>query len=166
MFDVDWESNPDSTSSEFGGARDEERLTMQAALAKQTGCLTEDDIDKDQQRQNCQKLNAASATIDLGLMKFKPGEYKYMSSRNNNFSNRAQKASITVTDLPSVPPDAAENVQVEAIESGNENEGALRVTWTKPGLIAGAEGNPIGFDGIEYPNSGQSNVDVIDYKVP
>ena len=52
------------------------------------------------------------------------------------------------------------------IESGNENEGALRVTWTKPGLIAGAEGNPIGFDGIEYPNSGQSNVDVIDYKVP
>ena len=161
MFDVDWEWNPDSTSSEFGGARDEERLTMQAALAKQTRCLEE--ANSDSAWQNCEKL---AATMDLGLMKFKPGEYKYMSSRNNNFSNRAQKASITVTDLPSVPPDAAENVQVEAIESGNENEGALRVTWTKPGLIAGAEGNPIGFDGIEYPNSGQSNVDVIDYKVP
>ena len=123
MFDVDWEWNPD-TSGEFGGARDEEALTMQAALAKQTGCLTQDGINnggnKDQDRQNCQKLNAASATIDLGLMKFKPGEYKYMSSRNNNFSNRAQKATITATDLTSVPPDAAENVKVEQINSGKK----------------------------------------------
>ena len=116
MFDVDWEWNPD-TSGEFGGARDEETLTMQAALAKQTGCLTQD---KDQERQNCQKLNAVSATIDHGLMKFKPGEYKYTSSRNNNFSNRAQKASIKV-DLPSGTPDAPQNVMV-----GSE----LTMEWT------------------------------------
>ena len=166
MFDVDWEWNPDSTSNVFGGARDEETLTMQAALAKQTGCLTQDEINnggqKDQDRQNCQKLNAAAATIDLGLMKFKPGEYKYMSSRNNNFSNRAQKASICVSDLPSVPPDAPENVKVEAIASGDENVGALKVTWTKPGTVD----NRVGFDGVEYPNTAQPNVDVIDYKVP
>ena len=35
MFDVSREWNPD-TSGTFGGARDEEKLTMQAALAKQT----------------------------------------------------------------------------------------------------------------------------------
>ena len=115
MFDVDWEWNPDSTSNVFGGARDEERLTMQAALAKQTRCLEE--ANSDSAWQNCEKL---AATMDLGLMKFKPGEYKYMSSRNNNFSNRAQKATITATDLTSVPPDAAENVKVEPINSGKK----------------------------------------------
>ena len=43
------------------------------------------------------KLNAAPAYFDAGLVALnRIGEYHYMSSRNNNFSNRSQKASITV----------------------------------------------------------------------
>ena len=73
-----------------------------------------------QDANNCEKLNAAAPTIDLGvlqvrspphlppspphlptsphispyLLQFKPGTYKYMSSRNNNFSNRVQKVPV------------------------------------------------------------------------
>jgi hypothetical protein len=32
------------------------------------------------------------------LLKLKAGQYYYMCSRNNNFTNRNQKASITVTE--------------------------------------------------------------------
>ena len=32
------------------------------------------------------------------LLKLKPGQYYYMCSRNNNFTNRNQKASIKVTE--------------------------------------------------------------------
>jgi len=55
--------------------------------------------------QNCAKLNAAPARFDGGLVQMgKTGTMNYMSSRNNNFTNRSQKASITVTDK--LPPAA------------------------------------------------------------
>eukprot|EP01089_Gocevia_fonbrunei_P017752 TRINITY_DN5849_c0_g1_i3.p1 TRINITY_DN5849_c0_g1~~TRINITY_DN5849_c0_g1_i3.p1 ORF type:complete len:608 (-),score=129.53 TRINITY_DN5849_c0_g1_i3:76-1899(-) len=61
----------------------------------------QDDIDRDPA--NCQKLNSASQYFDGGLFKFNEGakEYKYMSTRNNNFTNRSQKGSITV--IPFLP---------------------------------------------------------------
>jgi len=41
---------------------------------------------------NCAKLNPAGRKMDLGLIKVgKKGVFKYMSSRNNNFTNRSQK---------------------------------------------------------------------------
>jgi len=47
--------------------------------------------------QNCMKLNAASPYFDGGLLQMNNvGSYYYMSTRNNNFSNRMQKGSITV----------------------------------------------------------------------
>merc|ERR1712146_682309 len=48
-------------------------------------------------RQNCMKLNAADAYFDGGLVQMdRIGDFFYQSSRNNNFSNRSHKASITV----------------------------------------------------------------------
>ena len=69
MFDVAWEWNPDTTN-DFGGSRDAQELTKQFALSKQTGCAEEDDINNDQQNNNCQKLNAAAATVDLGTVSY------------------------------------------------------------------------------------------------
>jgi len=42
------------------------------------------------------ELNNASPYFDAGLLKFKHGIYYYMSTRNNNFSNRSQKGAIIV----------------------------------------------------------------------
>jgi len=48
------------------------------------------------------KLNAAEPYFDGGLIQMnRVGDFKYMSSRNNNFSNRGQKATITVSHLVS-----------------------------------------------------------------
>lgn len=60
---------------------------------------------KNQDPQNCAKLNAAPPYFDGGLVAMsKTGTLNYMSSRNNNFTNRSQKASITVSDK--LPPAA------------------------------------------------------------
>ena len=54
----------------------------------------------DNDRRNCGKLNAADALFDAGLIKVnETGIFNYMSSRNNNFSNRSQKATITVLPI-------------------------------------------------------------------
>jgi len=42
-------------------------------------------------------LNNAPASYPGIVLKMKPGNYPYFSSRNNAFTNRAQKASLTVT---------------------------------------------------------------------
>jgi plastocyanin len=51
--------------------------------------------------QNCAKLNDPNAAyFDGAVVQMKtPGTYYYMSSRNNNFSNRSQKGTITVGSL-------------------------------------------------------------------
>merc|ERR1719502_2414701 len=165
MFDLTWEWNPEATGSQFGGARDQQELTKQAALVKQTGCLTEGQINNDQQRQNCQKLNAAAATVDLGLMKFKPSGaagYKYMSSRNNNFSNRAQKAHLIVLDSATVPPGSPTITSVEAVDTGDKAKGTVLVTWSPPG----AETPSMDFDtGAPMTGMEQSAHQVTDYIV-
>lgn len=46
---------------------------------------------------NCQQLNGASAYFDGGLVQMnRVGSYSVTSTRNNDFSNRSQKATITV----------------------------------------------------------------------
>jgi len=132
MFDVAYEWNPDTTT-EFGGSRTKDELFKQFALVKQTGCLQSGNIDGDQQRQNCEKLNAAKATVDLGLVKFKQGEFRYMSSRNNNFSNRAQKAKITSISSLSVPPQQPVNVQAKVLEVSNKNSAEVELSWAPAG---------------------------------
>jgi hypothetical protein len=43
-------------------------------------------------------LNNASPYFNGGLLRFKPGTYHYACTRNNNFSNRSQKATLVVED--------------------------------------------------------------------
>jgi hypothetical protein len=64
----------------------------------QIGC---DDNENNQQADtNCKKLNAAPFYFDGGLYKQNStGSKFFMSSRNNNFSNRDQKAVIIVTNF-------------------------------------------------------------------
>lgn len=73
-----------------------------AAYLDQTGCANFTTLknagNEDQNPANCMKLNAASPYIDLGLYKVKfEGRAYYISSRNNNFSNRSQKGTIVST---------------------------------------------------------------------
>lgn len=54
----------------------------------------------EQDTRNCMKLNAASPYFDGGLIKMNlTARFHYMSSRNNNFTNRDQKGSILVENV-------------------------------------------------------------------
>jgi len=49
---------------------------------------------------NCAKLNKAGPYFDGGVFEMKKtGEYHYMGTRNNNFSNRSQKGQINVHEI-------------------------------------------------------------------
>jgi hypothetical protein len=45
-------------------------------------------------------LNNAPASYRGMLLRFAPGEYYYMCTRNNNFSNRNQKGRLVVKNVP------------------------------------------------------------------
>jgi hypothetical protein len=91
-----------SSSKQFFGSSDRQRT----AYLDQTAC---DDYatllannggnqgQVDQDVRNCFKLNSAGRYFDLGAEHVgKEGVYAFMSSRNNNFTNRSQKNSIIV----------------------------------------------------------------------
>jgi len=60
----------------------------------------QDSADRDPR--NCMKLNAAARYFDGGLVKVRSnGEFYFMCTRNNNFSNRSQKSTISV--VPFLP---------------------------------------------------------------
>ena len=99
MFDVAAEVSLDPGSPSTS-SRDQLALVREFALVKQNGCSA--NPNNDQQRTNCEKLNQAAATVDLGLLRFKPGTYTFMSTRNNNFGHRTQKGLITVSSA--LPP--------------------------------------------------------------
>jgi hypothetical protein len=149
MFDVMWEWNPEAAGT-FGGPRAQEALTKQFALSKQTAC--DADPNNDQQRTNCEKLNNAAATVDLGLLRFKPGNYSYMSSRNNNFSNRAQKATITTLTEATVSPGAPTHVVATSVVlPGFPEQASVTVSWGPPG----EEAPYMGTDGRNYTGYSQ-----------
>jgi hypothetical protein len=84
-------------------------LRLRMAMLDQTDCLTyEELLAKNNNNenavetdiQNCMKLNAANQYFDGGLVRMNlTGDFFYMSSRNNNFSNRGQKGAIHVVPL-------------------------------------------------------------------
>merc|ERR1711916_408381 len=58
----------------------------------------DEDEENQQDNNNCSKLNAAHSYQNHGLLEAtKTGTFFYMSTRNNNYTNRAQKASINVS---------------------------------------------------------------------
>jgi len=134
MFDVEAEVNLE-TDPAFAGPRTREELVRQFALVKQTDCATaeavENSNDRDQMASNCEKLNRADATVDLGLLRMRPGTYKYMSTRNNNFSNRGQKGKITVLNSNSIPPQPPTDVQALVVREGAN--AAVHVVWRPSG---------------------------------
>merc|ERR1719217_517115 len=135
MFDVQWEWNPE-VQGQFAGARDVGALTKQFALVKQANC--DANPNNDQDGNNCEKLNNAQATVDLGMLKIKPGQYKYMSSRNNNFSNRAQKAVLTGLASSTRLPPQPERVVAKAIENPDDpSKAKVEVSWAPPGAKVG-----------------------------
>jgi len=69
---------------------------LKALLAQNTN----NENSAEQDVQNCMKLNAASEYFDGGAVKMNnTGNFYFMSSRNNNFTNRDQRGSITVANL-------------------------------------------------------------------
>merc|ERR1719482_2679405 len=118
MFDVayEWNPQPPNLAGSFDGPRDNDALIKQFALVKQTGCAQ--NPNNDQANNNCQKLNKADFTVDLGMLGgFKSGNYRYTSSRDNNFSNRAPKATLSVTGGCGIPPDPPVNVVAQKLEN-------------------------------------------------
>jgi len=99
-----WISNHDALFESKG-------LRARMAMLDQTNCLTYEQLlaknggnagDAEADVQNCMKLNAAPAYFDGGLVKMNTSNgdgYFYMSSRNNNFTNRDQKGVIYVDPL-------------------------------------------------------------------
>jgi hypothetical protein len=60
-------------------------------------CDQNPNANEDNSVTDCQQLNGASAYFDGGVIEMKQvGEHKVMSTRNNDFSNRSQKATIRV----------------------------------------------------------------------
>jgi len=79
-------------------------LRNRMAYLDQVGCKTEAELNaggnSEQDAQNCFKLNAARAYFDGGLVRLNStGTFAYMSTRNNNFSNRGQKGLLNVDPL-------------------------------------------------------------------
>jgi hypothetical protein len=85
------------------------KLRARFAFLDQSNCLSYEDLlaknngnngDAEDDVQNCMLLNAASPYFDGGLVHMNlTGDFYYMSTRNNNFTNRGQKAAIHITNL-------------------------------------------------------------------
>jgi len=103
-------------------------LTLQELYDKHSngGAVNTDDVERDSQ--NCMKINAAKTPyFDMAtpVQMTKSGTYNYMSTRNNNFSNRNQRASITVNDQMSTKEQAAIGVGVTVAVGGAAGAAAL-----------------------------------------
>lgn len=75
------------------------KTTDQQSCCK-TLTMLQNDGNRDQNPQNCAKINGPVQYFDGGPVRMtKTGTYYYMSTRNNNFTNRSQKGTITVDSL-------------------------------------------------------------------
>lgn len=84
-----------------------------------------------------------------------------MSSRNNNFSNRAQKAKVTALSEPSVLPGAPTHVTATPLASVNPAQASVEVRWAPPGEAA----TYVGTDGRSYTGFSQEALTPIAYTV-
>jgi hypothetical protein len=90
------------SDSHFFGSKDRIRTSyLDQDVCKDYATLLNDNGGNqgavDQDEENCFKLNSAGRYFDLGAEKVgDEGVYAFMSTRNNNFTNRSQKSSIIV----------------------------------------------------------------------
>ena len=95
MFqNVDWvwsSVNDDSVKSS------NENLLVQMASSGYYSCKNGCRRSSDNMGGLQNQLNNAPASFKGNVVRFPTGQYQYMCTRNNNFSNRAQKAEIVVT---------------------------------------------------------------------
>jgi len=79
---------------------EDERAQQRMAFIDQVNCLPLQESNDDQDVRNCLKLNAARTPyFDGGIYRMnRTGEWHYMCTRNNNFSNRSQKGYIAVDE--------------------------------------------------------------------
>ena len=81
-------------------SEDPETILFFAYLSQENCAVNANDNDA----QNCAVLNKASPTINGGVVQMNVvGNHPYMSSRNNDFSNRAHKGIIRVVETKNVP---------------------------------------------------------------
>jgi hypothetical protein len=100
---------PDSWISSNTPLFDSSSLRTYMAMLGQTNCLSYTDLlakntnnqnSVEADVQNCMKLNAAPAYFNAGLIKMNStGTFYYMSSRNNNFTNRTQRGQMDINPL-------------------------------------------------------------------
>ena len=96
--------NADWLWSSMGKTSSNEDLLIQMATSGYFECVDRKNCENSSERprKNLQKqLDNAPASFLGNVMKFKTGSYFYMSTRNNNFSNRAQKGTINVSETKS-----------------------------------------------------------------
>eukprot|EP00742_Colponemidia_sp_Colp-10_P005362 GILJ01005730.1.p1 GENE.GILJ01005730.1~~GILJ01005730.1.p1 ORF type:complete len:1207 (-),score=135.75 GILJ01005730.1:170-3724(-) len=102
--DFIYSSNPlfHSTDNPFAAflmaPRIDESKVIQFSYLNQTLCNDPATANTDQNAQtNCAVLNSSPAYFNGGLVQMtSPGSYQYMSTRNNQYTNRSQKALIVV----------------------------------------------------------------------
>jgi len=76
-----------------------EELELQLASSGFYECFEKDDCDyalNENRDQLQNQLDNAAAYFAGNIVQMNPGVHQYMSTRNNNFSNRAQKGTIIV----------------------------------------------------------------------
>eukprot|EP01111_Echinosteliopsis_oligospora_P009287 TRINITY_DN26_c0_g2_i1.p1 TRINITY_DN26_c0_g2~~TRINITY_DN26_c0_g2_i1.p1 ORF type:complete len:640 (-),score=131.03 TRINITY_DN26_c0_g2_i1:72-1889(-) len=135
----DTEINAKGVSKLFENDADRTNL----ALLGQEGCLTYDELqadgNRDQNKNNCAKLNASPAYFNGGLIRMNnTGSFFYMSSRNNNFSNRTQKGTIVVK--PVLPTYAIALIVVGGVVGVGAAATAGTVAYAKKNPSSGAAG--------------------------
>jgi len=115
-------------------------LRSHMAHLDQVNCLTYSDLytkdagntgNMNTDPQNCMKLNgAATPYFNGGLVKMNTtGKFYYMSSRNNNFSNRTQKGVLIVNPL--LPPWGIALVVIGGVAVGGAATAAGSVFYAK-----------------------------------
>ena len=103
---VNYPDLTDGTMFQFGNlvravGQDETKTEADAKVYAMTSCLYKsvDEVPSKltrKEKKRVRKLNDAPASCHGFLMKFPPGTYCYMCTRNNQFSNRNQKGCLTV----------------------------------------------------------------------
>jgi plastocyanin len=108
----DYNSNYPATEEWLNGHNamfDTKETRAYFAYLGQTKCLSQQALltknnnnqnNAEQDVENCMVLNAASQYFDGGALRMnKTGTFYYISTRNNNFSNRSQKGTLAVDNL-------------------------------------------------------------------